>query len=117
MVSNHRDLLGKLIDKPELVNALTGDQKPSDPALGAYLSMFFNHGLNTFILHELGYIDEEWWQAMVRDMRNTLKRKAPTQWWAEVKLFYPERYQQFVEREILKSPPTKSAGGGTTGCN
>ncbi len=68
MVTGHRELLGMMIDHPELYNAVTAKEIPDKP-LTIYLSMLFNHGLNTWTLRDQGFIDDDWWAAIVRDMK------------------------------------------------
>lgn len=103
MVSGHRELLGKILDQPKLFEALTAKDIPTDPASVVFLSMFLNHGFNAFTLREHGYIDDDWWAAMILDMQDIIRREAMRKWWGRVKQFYPTRYQRFIDHSILKS--------------
>jgi hypothetical protein len=101
MVDEHRELLGKILEQPRLLDALTGTDLPVDKALRVYLSMFLNHGFNAFNLRQQGYIDDDWWAAIIRDMRDVMRTGAMQKWWKEVGQDYPSRYQNFVNRCIL----------------
>lgn len=106
MVTGHRELLGMIIDHPGLYDALRGSEIPEKP-LTTYLSMFFNHGLNAWTLRDQDLIDDDWWSAIVRDMKDVYQKEPLKKWWGMVKQFYPTRYQIFIETEIL----AKSQGG------
>jgi hypothetical protein len=101
MTSAHRELMGKLIEKPELYAALIGDQLPTDGPAKVYLSMIVNHGLNAFILRQHGYIDDEWWKAIIADMRKTLGHGGVRQWWHQIRDCYPRSFQEFIDSQIL----------------
>ncbi|PYX08652.1 MAG: hypothetical protein DMG88_09865 [Acidobacteria bacterium] len=101
MVNENRELLGKILEQPKLFDALTGTDLPADKSSTVYLSMFFNHGFNAFKLREKGYIDNDWWAAIVRDMRDVMRGGAMQTWWKRVGPYYPSRYQDFVNGCIL----------------
>jgi hypothetical protein len=101
MVTSHRELLGNMLDRPQLWDALTGDDVPGDAASRVYMSMVFNHGFNAFSLHDARYIDEEWWKATVEDMKSILGRQAMRKWWTSIKKYYPVRYQTFIEHDVF----------------
>ncbi len=101
MVDEHRELLGKILEQPKLLDALTGADLPSDPAPRVYLSMFLNHGFNAFNLRQQGYIDDDWWAAIIRDMRDVMRTGAMRKWWKKVGQDYPSRYQNFINGCIL----------------
>jgi hypothetical protein len=101
MVSGHRELLGRILEQPQLYDAIGGGDIPEDKWKTVYLSMFFNHGLNAFRLRETGYIDDDWWEAIIRDMKETVGREGMRKWWAHIKDFYPSKYRTFIEQSIL----------------
>jgi hypothetical protein len=101
MVSAQRDLLSKALEHPELYQALAGKDAPASSASNIYLSMFFNHGFNAFSLRQGCYVDDDWWAAIVRDMKDVMRRDSMFNHWKNIKSFYPSRYQTFVDHNIL----------------
>ncbi len=101
LVSGQREVLGKILEHPPLYDAITGQDVPKDGASQIYLSMVFNHGFNTFALRKEGYIDDDWWAAITRDMQNVMRHGALTKWWPRVKQYYPRGYQQFIDQCVL----------------
>jgi hypothetical protein len=102
MTTAHRELLNKALDSRSIFNALKANELPNGESehLVVYLSMVFNHGFNAFTLHEQKYIDEEWWTAIRKDMRNTMHAGAMRQWWTKTREYYPKRYQEFIDGQI-----------------
>jgi hypothetical protein len=101
MFTNHRELLSMVIERPMLYHLMTGKNLPRHPEATVYLSMLLNHGFNIFTLREHCYIDDDWWVAIVQDMQDVYRRRVMREWWDNVKQFYPTRYQNFINRQIL----------------
>jgi len=101
MITGQRELLGKVLEHPELSQALSG--KPPSPEFVSdiYLSMFFNHGFSAFTLRQECYIDDDWWTGIVNDMRDVMRSDSMKNRWTNIKSFYPTRYQTFIDRNVL----------------
>lgn len=101
MVTAHRELLGKILEQPELHRKITSEELPADPSSRVYMSMIFNHGFNAFALREECFIDDDWWSAITRDMRDVIRHGGMRKRWESIKEFYPLRYQSFIDRRVL----------------
>jgi hypothetical protein len=103
VVDSHIEILSKILDYPKLHDAILGDEIISDPRSLVYISMFLNYWFNVYTLREQGYIDDDWWAPIVRDMRDTLGSAPVRKRWNEVKELYPSRYQKFIENVICSN--------------
>jgi len=108
MVNAQRDVFGRMLDHPELFEVLTGQEESGQSAEAVYLSMVINHGFNAYTLREKDFIDDDWWHAIVEDMKDVYQRGRMRARWDRVRRFYPKRYQQFVDKELLE----RTNGGG-----
>jgi len=111
MVDSHRELLGMMVEKPEIFRALDPNFEPAgaptalvqgdlDPQVMMYQSMLYNHAFNAFELRRNGYINAEWWTAIVVDMQDLLGREALRTRWKTIQKFYPPRFRSFINRQI-----------------
>jgi hypothetical protein len=101
LMSEQREVLGKTIEHPALYDALIGQDIPKDGGSRIYLSMVFNHGFNAFSLRKEGYIEDDWWAAITRDMQDVMRKGAMRKRWAEIRQDYPSSYQNFIDHCIL----------------
>ncbi len=105
MLTAHREVFGRLLDQPELAELFSrSDIRALTFKQTTFLSMVMNHGFNAFSLKNEEYIDDEWWVAILQDMRSALDRPAVRGWWIGVRDLYPIRYRAFVDQTILLGP-------------
>lgn len=94
IVSNNRELLAIKLKN----NVLLEGKSEKD----IYFIMLLNHSANAYVQHEMNIISEGWWKALVIDMKDTFNKDDFRAMWIDVKKYYSDNFQKFMDTKILK---------------
>jgi hypothetical protein len=94
-----RELLMKVWDDPNLRHLLDSSAPNPEPGkVDAFLKVLINHFATIFRQWKLGNIPQAYWEEVARDAKQFFKSPEVQTRWPQVKDFYKEDFQEFVDR-------------------
>lgn len=105
VIDSHRQLMMSVIQDDELGKIFADSMNVSiDILKKRYLaSLKINHSLMLFYQHHYGLIDENRWQSISGDMRESFNLSFISERWKTMKNFAPKEFVDFIENTINES--------------
>lgn len=103
--ASHQNIFSLILNNRELVQLFndlnnTNDIKTKENIIATLL---FNHTRTMFSFYEKGFLDKDDWTGMQNDIKDfIMKLPFVKSRWDEVKSFYTEEYQDFIDKLINK---------------
>ena len=102
----NREIISLGFEKPELWKILYDSTEIPDAKNAEerkrYLQLWFNHMHVIWKAHELGLLDRHEWTACSIDIEDFLSIRSLRVHWQEVRSFYPEPFQKFMDNTIRR---------------
>jgi len=94
MVKNQREISSFKLKYKDLIETEEGKR--------VYTVMLLNNAVNFYIQHNKGTLEEDWWNSIIYNMKQTFQKDDFRKLWSQVKDYYSPEFQTFMETEILK---------------
>ena len=101
--ANDREIRTLLFNNPSIRNSLS----PTAPTISdqelksrIFIALIITHAKHIFLQRRLGHIPDEYWDAVDRDMNESVKFELFQKVWSEVESYQPVSYQQYVSSKI-----------------
>ena len=105
--ANDREIKALLFNNPYILSLTTSAASEEQLKSNIYLALVINHAKHIFLQHQLGYIPKEYWDAVDRDMDQSVEVKRFQAVWEKVEAYQPDSYRKYVNSKIAKHLPPK----------